>query len=125
MQLFNMLFDLFLYFIFKSLLCSLNTACHGSWPDLVPSISCFHLQSFFWLCCLEHVPQLTKDWMMGYYFPYPTHMDLPIRKCTGSICAGCQSSFAFVNQECNLVNRFPLVCLFTFLQLNIFHKLKG
>lgn len=54
-----------------------------------------------------------------------THMDLPMRQCTGSICAVCQPSVAFVSQECNLVNRFPLVCLFTFLQLNIFHKLKG
>lgn len=127
MQLFNMLFYLFLYCIFKSLLCSVNTACHGSWADFVCAqyLLLSSTELFLALLSATCFSRLVKEWMMGYYFPYPTHMDLPIRQCTGNICAVYQSSFAFVNQECNLVNRFPLVCLFTFLQLNIFHKLKG
>lgn len=65
--------------------------------------------------------------MMRYYslfFPYPTHMDLPIRQHTGSICPVCQSFFAFVNQECKTVHSFPLVYQLTFLQLDNFHTLK-
>lgn len=126
-QLFNVLFALFLYCVFKSLLCSLNTACHGSWADFVcAQYLLLSSTELFWLRCVEHVPQrLVEEWMTGYYFPCPTHMDLPIRQCTGRICAVCQSASVFVNQECNLVSRLPLVCQFKFLQLNIFHKLKG
>lgn len=123
-QLFNTALALLLYCIFHSQLCSLNTECYGLWADFVsfcPLSPRFYLHSSpvaLLVTCFWRASLKVDNGVWKSLFPLPnTHR-------YGSMCPVCQPFFTLVNQE--LVQfHFPLLCLFTFLQLSNFYKSKG